>query len=94
MSGKKTIEQIVEEESNDLMPVEDLEEVAPVEIEPVVAAKSEPAECCVRARDGDNYLTIAERYLPKGVKLNVFARELHDLNKGMPVRAGVKIFLK
>lgn len=56
---------------------------APIE----VPTESAGLPMAMRALEGDNYLTIAERY-------NLDAGELFALNGGAPVRAGARIVLQ
>lgn len=51
------------------------------------APKAAETPCCVRAKAGDNYLTIAERY-------GLDAHALVELNGGNPILTGTKVHLR
>ncbi len=85
--SKKTIEDIVEE--NDPVEVDEPELVVETVMDPPVRRDS----CCVRAVEGDSYLSIAEKQGKTGKAARDLALKIMELNGSAPVRAGKMIFL-
>jgi hypothetical protein len=73
-------------------------EVEVIESTPEVAEVEKPAAKTVApktyiAQDGDSYNSIAEKFLPKGITRNDYAKHLYNLNNWKSVRPGTEVKL-